>query len=156
MIASAPPQRKENSDQYHYGRNGENVKRKGRDQSTQADCPHRDTEHECVVDFLAIPSCFEANPPEREGKGHRSSENASPRQEPMCRPARVRAPIDESLQDNVVPEDSCQVSEVTWQLSWSQKYLPSAEPIDARRWPAQPHRIAISDPESSEDGRPCI
>src|SRR4051812_4129822 len=92
-------------------------------------------EHKRVIDLLAVPRSLEPNPSERKRKCDRRSENASPRQKPMRCPTRVRAAIDESLQDYVVPNNARQVPEIGRELFRRQEYLPPSEPVHAGRRP---------------------
>ena len=68
----------------------------------------------------------------------------------MRGPARLGAALDEALQHDVVPENACEVSEVSRQSRGLQKYLPSAKPVETGRRTAQPHRVAIAQTKGRE------
>ncbi len=82
---------------------------------------NRDAEHEGVVDFLAVARGFKSHPAKRKRKGHGGGEQASPSQKPVGGPADPRAPFNEALKENVVPEDSAKVQDVPRRAFWAAK-----------------------------------
>src|SRR6516162_3491213 len=150
-ITASPPKCEKDTDQHHDCADVEDVERQRSKERIQRKTSDVDAKNEGLVDPLIFAACLEANPAERKGKRNGCGKNTTPRQEPMCSPARLRPTLDEALQYDIVPGNANETRQICRKATRFQEDLPSAKPIHPRRRAAQPHSVAVAKAESCKD-----
>src|SRR5512146_1103215 len=111
MIAPATPEGEEDADEHHHRCNVQDVEGCFCYERAKMKAAHGNAENESAIHVLVVDGTLKANPSERQWKRDGCRQQASPRQEPVGRPAQRRSALNESLQNYEIPDDRHQVRE---------------------------------------------
>src|SRR5215472_13907688 len=97
------------------------------------------SKYKSSIDILIVAGTLKMYPAKRQGERYGRRQDASPGDQPVCRPAQVRSFFNEALSKEVRKEHLYETENVMRQLSGTEKNSPAAEPIHSRRRTSQPH-----------------
>jgi len=149
-VPSTPEQGKSDAQQHHHGGNIEDVEGKSCRHCSQMKCRNVLAKNECAVNLLIVRRALKMDPSKRQRERYSRSQNASPGNQPMRGPTKMRTLFNESLGKEIRKKYLCQSQDITGQLRWTKKYPPSLKPVFARRRAPEPHGKTVADPEGGE------
>src|SRR5690606_10617669 len=146
-IASAAPEREKDADENEHRREDESVEDDLGGDRSKPIARDLQPEDEGEVALLRVGRRLEMNPTERQGKRDCGREHDSPEKKHVSGPTQVGSASDESLSDDVVPEERDEPEEVSRKSTRGEEELPSSPPVEPRRRTPEPHRVAVADAE---------